>query len=380
MGTGMALLAGLGSAASEGLKSGMGSGLNSTISGLISDAGSGIFGGRKRHNQRKMMRYAMELQDQYEKERMKQQYEYAKEAAAQNQEYAKEMWDYTNFENQRKHLEEAGLNPGLLYGMSGGGGSSASGAGRVEAPEMGRSAAVAMGLQASMQQAQIRDLEASARLKEAEAAKTAGVDTEKVKSDIKVNESTTNLNEILKKVREKEGKNIDQQTENLKKEFEKLRKEIGILAVQEDIAANTKEAAIQKAINECWNAMYTGFEIVGKIELNEKQKNFIQEQINWYGYQTLTGRISAKASEKQAEAATKNADTLENRLTEEVKKWTKELSQEQQRIVQAWVGMAAGTLGDIVKQILDNLPTKTIRKIFDRGFDRFEEITTTKGK
>ena len=35
----------------------------------------------------------------------------------------REMWDYTNYSNQRKHMEEAGLNPAMMYGMSGGGGS-----------------------------------------------------------------------------------------------------------------------------------------------------------------------------------------------------------------------------------------------------------------
>ena len=38
------------------------------------------------------------------------------------------MWNYTNYENQKKHLEAAGLNPALLYGMSGGGGATAAGA------------------------------------------------------------------------------------------------------------------------------------------------------------------------------------------------------------------------------------------------------------
>ena len=32
---------------------------------------------------------------------------------------AKEMWNYTNFENQMKHIKEAGLSPGLIYGMGG---------------------------------------------------------------------------------------------------------------------------------------------------------------------------------------------------------------------------------------------------------------------
>ena len=50
----------------------------------------------------------------------------------------KEMWDYTNYENQKKHLEAAGLNPALLYGMSGGGGATAAGA-------QGMSAGIASG-------------------------------------------------------------------------------------------------------------------------------------------------------------------------------------------------------------------------------------------
>ena len=37
------------------------------------------------------------------------------------------MWDYTNYENQVKHLEAAGLNPALLYGQGGGGGATAAG-------------------------------------------------------------------------------------------------------------------------------------------------------------------------------------------------------------------------------------------------------------
>ena len=36
----------------------------------------------------------------------------------------REMWDYTNYSNQRKQIEKAGLNPAMMYGMSGGGGSS----------------------------------------------------------------------------------------------------------------------------------------------------------------------------------------------------------------------------------------------------------------
>ena len=34
----------------------------------------------------------------------------------------KEMWDYTNYENQVEYMKNAGLNVGLMYGGSGGGG------------------------------------------------------------------------------------------------------------------------------------------------------------------------------------------------------------------------------------------------------------------
>ena len=37
------------------------------------------------------------------------------------------MWDYTNFENQRAHLENAGLSVGLMYGNGGAGGASTAG-------------------------------------------------------------------------------------------------------------------------------------------------------------------------------------------------------------------------------------------------------------
>ena len=40
----------------------------------------------------------------------------------QGSQLQKDMWDYTNYENQVKHLDAAGLNRGLIYGMSGGGG------------------------------------------------------------------------------------------------------------------------------------------------------------------------------------------------------------------------------------------------------------------
>ena len=53
---------------------------------------------------------------------------YNEKMAKNNQQRNKDLWDYTNYENQKNHMKAAGLNPALMYGMGGGGGVSASGA------------------------------------------------------------------------------------------------------------------------------------------------------------------------------------------------------------------------------------------------------------
>ena len=51
-----------------------------------------------------------------------------KRLSAYGMDLQKQMWDYTNYENQRKHMENAGLNPALMYGSAGAGGTTGSGA------------------------------------------------------------------------------------------------------------------------------------------------------------------------------------------------------------------------------------------------------------
>lgn len=96
-----------------------------------------------------------------------------------------DMWNKTNYGAQMEHLKAAGLNPGLIYGMSGGGGATtgSASAGGVSGGSAAGSAGEAMqgmglGLQAGLMQAQKRLMEAQATKTEAEAAKTAGVDTQ----------------------------------------------------------------------------------------------------------------------------------------------------------------------------------------------------------
>lgn len=89
---------------------------NNTSLGMMLGAAAGNMGLEQLGNvmgmsrNRTMMNYNAEIQNRI---------------TAFNMEKQKELWDYTNYENQVKHLKNAGLNPGLLYGKGGGGGMTA---------------------------------------------------------------------------------------------------------------------------------------------------------------------------------------------------------------------------------------------------------------
>lgn len=126
------------------------------------------------------------IQDQWklEKEKMALQAKYNKEQADYSQQLALDMWNKTNYEEQIKHMQAAGLNPALLYSKGGQGGST-SGAGTAAPVSDGTTQAVSMGLQAKQiaisQGQQIADTAKTI----AEAAKISGVDTASVKTSIK---------------------------------------------------------------------------------------------------------------------------------------------------------------------------------------------------
>lgn len=94
-----------------------------------------------------------------------------------------QMWKDTNYGAQVEQMKMAGLNPGLLYGMSGGGGTTTGQTtGNVQgqtAPHGGGEpiamAQTMMGL--GLQRAQMQNIQADTKLKEATATKTAGIDT-----------------------------------------------------------------------------------------------------------------------------------------------------------------------------------------------------------
>ena len=93
------------------------------------------------------------------------------------------MWKDTNYKPQVDEMNKAGINPALLYGMSGGGGvtvgSGAGGAasGSVSAQNSGV-AGMGLGIQMELLKAQKENIEADTKNKLAEAEYTGGAKTE----------------------------------------------------------------------------------------------------------------------------------------------------------------------------------------------------------
>ena len=182
---------GFGKLFTEGLAGSGASSLTGLITGGISQALGLSWSPRK----------AMEEQWKYNKDIMALQNQYQQQAAEKSQQYAKEYWDYTNAENQARHLKNAGLNVGLMYGQSGAGGMGATGGAHQASPEQPQGNPVGMALQVQlieqqrrMNDAQISLAEAQASKAEEEAKKIGGVDTQEALKRIEEASSRIELN------------------------------------------------------------------------------------------------------------------------------------------------------------------------------------------
>lgn len=101
-----------------------------------------------------------------------------------------EFWKATSYPGQMAMLKEAGLNPALMYGMSGGGGTTVGGGGGMPtggaAPSGGGEmmAATGMGIQLGMMDANRKLIEAQTENVKADTTKKSGVDTTEAETRI----------------------------------------------------------------------------------------------------------------------------------------------------------------------------------------------------
>ena len=284
-------------------------GANALTGGLINGI-MGLFGGNKRAEQR---------QYQHEKEMMALQNKYNTQAAAQSMEYAKTM-NRINFEQQnqmfdkqaewnspeqhKQRLKEAGLNPGLMYGIGGEGGSSVSSGGGTGAEVQGvgnpGTQAVMMGLQAKSIESQIALNNAQASKINAETEKTeketekTSAETKSVWSGIELLKARTSSEEakikltnmqteLTEAMREESWANWEKARAGIaeiSRIMEKLDKEIEGMGLDNDIKNQSKEAIIGNYFADLKVKMQQIIESQSKVKLNERQMEVFEATID----------------------------------------------------------------------------------------------------
>lgn len=173
---------------------------------------------------------------------------------AQQQKNQLEMWEKTNYAAQKEQMKKAGLNPALLYGMSGGGGVTTGTGGTPAGPggqATGQSGEIMGLLQMRTQEAQIKLMEAEAKKASTEADKLAGVDTDKGRQDIDESKSRTAINQVHKDILEVENM-IKQQTaqesiNSIQIAMQKASQEYDRLVRENSIGEATYETQIKQA-------------------------------------------------------------------------------------------------------------------------------------
>lgn len=198
-----------------------------TIIGIGAAAGKAIANNNAKNEQKKENR-----------ELMKYQADLNQQQAYYSTGLAKDLWDYTNYENTVKHIKAAGLNPSLIYG-SGGGGGSTSGGGQASGVGMPSKTGTEAGIQAQGMALQLANVASQTRLNEsqankneAEAEKTRGVDT-------KAQEATID--------------NLIAQTSNEKVKKGLILGQIRVADAEEELKRNTADWTKEKTDETRWN-------------------------------------------------------------------------------------------------------------------------------
>lgn len=238
-----------------------------------------------------------------------------------NQGLALDTWEKTNYAAQRKQMEKAGLNVGLMYEGGGQGGTTQGGsAGSVTGGQAPQGNPVGMGLDRMMLQAQMKLVEAQTKKTEAETVKTAGVDTQAV---------TTGIQQMLQNTTNAAVQNELMQYDKQLKEIETNIQGKSQQEIINQIATTTQklQAETEKAKNEGKISTETANDIVKQVK-----QNTIEQQLRMSAIKT--GIIKTEMDTAETKAKIGRIATEITTMLETLRQGQQKIGQEGQRITQ----------------------------------------------
>lgn len=346
--------------------------------GLIGGA-LGMVGGAIQYNrQKKLMaqqyQYALGMaqqNQQYAKEMAGINQGYAKEMANINQQHNKDMFDYTGYQAQVAQMKAAGLNPALMYGSAGAGGSTQGGAGMAgsagagsgsvggtpSAPDTGIINGVGMGLQLGLMDAQKRNIDADTAKKEADAKKTAGADTMYTEALTKLANADIDYRNMSTEKVAAEIKTIGDMSVKLMQEARKL-------ASEADYNEQTLKDRVTKASSEAIGSILDNMQKSMNIKLTEAQTKAVAENIAIAWYNAATNRM--------------NATTAADQAANELIKIRGDLDIRERTLLKDWIyqGVHAGVA--LLEGVTDIVKVKALIKAASKGLK--EVITKSRKK
>lgn len=317
-------------------------GIGTAVGGIIG-GGLGLLGGLfGSGNSTKQQEKLMDKAWEYEKEGMGMQYQYGQMAANEAQKRNLEMWESTNFEQQRKHMENAGLSVGLMYG--GGGQGATSQGGQATQPSGPTSNPVGMALQYKQLEQQNEAIKSQTILNQAEAAKalaeakkTSGVDTEKTEHEIRWQKIENRIQESREQIA---SSNIKEAQANAQKAMEEFNQAM----LNTEYLDKTKQQRIQMITDQLSLIQKQGLKEESVIDLTNAQATKVRKEINILWYDAMTKRISAEALKKQANAAVE-------KIAKEYELGKGHLSLEEQKNLREWIYNGIDQITNIVGTI-----------------------------
>lgn len=304
--------------------------------GIIGGAIGTLTGINSQKNRKKEMEQAWD----YEKQAMALQYQYGQQAAGAAQDRNQAMWDYTNFERQREHMENAGLSVGLMYG-NGGAQAASSAGGTATQPSAPTTNPLAIGLQSKQIDLQNRALGsqialniANAAKATAEAKKTGGVDTKKAESEVKWQEIENRIQESREQIA---SSNITEAKATAQKAMEEWKQSM----LNTEYLDETQQQRIQTITDQLALIQKQGLKEEAIIDLTNAQATKIRKEIDILWYDAITKRESADALKKQADAAVE-------KIAKEYELGKGHLDLEEQKNLREWIYNGIDQISNIV--------------------------------